>query len=59
MIVSNTLHHLPDPKAFLTNVKDLIFPAGILVIIEIYHWHEMMDLPKVSAFIIVALSSTT
>ena len=56
MIVSNTLHQLPDPKAFLTNVKDLIFPAGILDIIDIYHW---MDLPKVSVFIIVARSSTT
>ena len=48
VVISNTLHHLPDPKEFLEQARDLVAPSGILVIAEIYHWHEMMDLPKVS-----------
>lgn len=48
VVISLTLHHLPNPKAFLDNVDDLLVPSGILVIAESYTWHEMLDLPKVS-----------
>ncbi len=47
IVLSLTLHHLPDPMGFLEVVADLIVPSGILVIAETYTWHEMMDLPKV------------
>ena len=48
IVLSLTLHHLPDPMAFLEEVSNLIAPSGVLVISESYTWHEMMDLPKVN-----------
>ena len=47
IIMINTLHHISDPKQFLFDVKNLLLPGGILLLAEIYSWHEMLDLPKV------------
>lgn len=47
VVMLNTLHHIPNPKQFLSDVKNLLVPGGVLILAEIYSWHEMLDLPKV------------
>lgn len=46
VFIGNALHHLPNPKAFLDQVPDIIVPGGILVIADFYIWTEE-HLPKV------------
>ena len=46
IVLVNSLHHFPDPLLFLRNAKDLVVPDGIMVIIDLYFWHDMLDLPK-------------
>ena len=50
IIVLNALHHFPDPKEFLLNVHKLLVPGGILILDEMYIWHDMLGLPKVKRF---------
>ena len=47
IVVLNAMHHFPDPKKFLLDVDKFLAPGGILVIGEMYIWHDMLDLPKV------------
>ena len=47
IVVLNAMHHFPDPKKFLLDLDKFLAPGGILVIGEMYIWHDMLDLPKV------------
>lgn len=46
IIILNALHHFPDPKKFLLNVHKLLVSGGILILDEMYVWHDMLGLPK-------------
>lgn len=47
VLIVNTLHHLPNPRQFLDEMKQRIVSNGLLVIVEMYNWDEMYKLPKV------------
>ena len=46
VLAANVICRLPEPMAFFNRLKDLVVPAGILVIVSPYTWLEQFT-PKV------------
>ena len=50
VLAANLICRLPNPRAFLDQLKDLVLPAGIAVITSPYTWLQEYT-PKVSKLI--------